>query len=798
MKNKQKKQKKHPKFWLGFKIFIFVFLLAILGGGIFLYEKYGKTFLSYQDEAVATISASTEDDFMNAQNTIAYNSKGKQIAILKGDKDAYYMKLEQIPDYVKNAFIVTEDRKFYAHKGIDVEAIGRACLQYVKTRRYAQGGSTITQQLARGTFLTQKKEVSRKVKEIFLAMEMEKKYSKEQILEFYLNNIYFSNGYYGIEAAAKGYFSRSCTELSLSQLAFLCSIPNNPSLYDPNNHMDNTLKRRDRILEQMLSEEVISQEEYDAAIAEKIELKIKEPAKRNYVTTFVTYCATRKIMEMNGFDFRYQFDSKEDRESYQSEYDEAYDEAQKMLVSKGYRIYTSIDLKKQKKLQKSINDELKGFKEKETNGIYKMQGAGVCIDNETGRVVAAVGGRSQRTVGYTLNRSYQAFRQPGSCMKPLAVYTPSLERNYTADSTVNDHKFEGGPSNSDGSYAGYVSLRYAVEKSKNTVAWQLFDELTPKVGLEYLLKMHFGKIVDSDYYNAASIGGLTYGCSPLEMASGYATIENDGRFREPTCIVRITDSAGNELLKDKVDEKFIYKKKAANAMVDILKGVLTRGTGVGLALDNGMIAAGKTGTTNDKKDGWFCGFTPYYTTAIWIGCDTPKTVDDLYGNSYPGRVWNSFMNKIHTNLEPIPFPYEAETGTHTVTQSSGSGYSGSSGGSSDSDPSSTDPKDTDADDDDNQDDSDSSDPSSQSQDKDQSTDTDAGQGDGNGTSGQTQQSGQTQGGDTTGGGGAGQNAGSQSQQGGQTQGGDSAGGGGGQNAGGQGSGGDGTTGEGSQ
>ena len=579
--------------------------------------------------------------------------------MLKGDKDSYYLPIDEIPEYVQDAFIVTEDKKFYSHNGIDAEGIIRAVWVQIQSKgEISQGASTITQQLARGIFLNTEKTYERKIKEIFIALELEKKYNKRQIFEFYLNSIYFSNGYYGIEAAAKGYFSASCKDLSLSQLCFLCAIPNNPTLYDPVERMENTLKRRDRILKQMLEDKAITQEEYDLAVEEKIKLNITEPVKRNFIQTFVTYCATRKLMELNGFKFRNQFDSDKEASAYKEEYNDAYAAAQKQLLNNGYRIYTSIDLKKQKALQQAINTNLAGFTEKGTNGIYKMQGAGVCIDNKTGRVVAVVGGRSQKTSGYTLNRAYQSYRQPGSSIKPVLVYTPSLERDYTPDSIVNDHKFEDGPSNSNGKYHGRVTLRYAVEQSLNTIAWQLFEELTPETGLEYLLKMNFSKIDKNDYFSASSLGGLTYGCSPLEMASAYATIENDGKYREPTCIVKILDSEGNTILDDDVDEKYIYDAHAANTMVDILKGVLVRGTGSALSLDNGMTAAGKTGTTNDKKDGWFCGFTPYFTTAIWVGCDNPVPISDLYGATYPGRTWKAYMNEIHKELEPKTFAYE--------------------------------------------------------------------------------------------------------------------------------------------
>ncbi len=671
-KKKQKRQKKHPKFWLVFKVVLLLFLVTVLVVGIVFYVRYGRDIFRMQDQAIELVKDSSPETFRASETTIAYNSKGKQIAVLKGDKDSYYMSFDEIPEYVKDAFTVTEDKRFYEHNGIDAGGIVRAVWVQIQNKgKISQGASTITQQLARGTFLTTEKTYERKIKEIFIALELEKKYTKKQIFEFYLNSIYFMNGYYGIEAAAKGYFSSSCKELSLSQLCFLCAIPNNPSLYDPLEHKDKTLERRDRILKQMLDDKVISQEEYDRAVNEKIELNITEPVKRNYIQTFVTYCATKKLMEMNGFEFRYDLDSEKAEKEYKEQYDEAYSAAQKQLMNNGYRIYTSIDLKKQKALQQAINTNLAPFTEKGTNGIYKMQGAAVCIDNSNGRVVAVVGGRSQKTSGYTLNRAFQSFRQPGSSIKPVIVYTPSLERDYTPDTRVNDHKFEGGPSNADGRYSGHISLRYAVEQSKNTIAWQLFDELTPEVGLQYLLDMNFTKIVRDDYYNASSLGGLTYGCSPLEMASAYATIENDGKYREPTCIVKILDADGNTIVEDDVKEKYIYDAKAANTMTDILKGVLLSGTGRSLGLENSMTAAGKTGTTNDKKDGWFCGFTPYYTTAVWIGCDNPTTISNLSGSTYPGRTWQMFMNTVHEGREAVPFPFEEREDQEDNGSSSG-------------------------------------------------------------------------------------------------------------------------------
>ena len=705
MARKNKKQRKHPKFWFGFKIVLLLFLLTILVGGIIFYFKYGKDIFAMQDDAVALVKESSIDTFRSSETSIVYNNKGKEIAKLKGEKDSYYLTLDKIPKAVKDAAIVTEDKKFYSHNGIDAKGIMRAVFALIKNNgEKTQGASTITQQLARGVFLSTEKTYERKIKEIFIALELEKKYTKSQILEFYLNTIYYANGYYGIEAAARGYFGKSCQELSLGQLCFLCSIPNNPTLYNPLKNFDNTVKRKNRILDQMLDDGVITKVDYDEAYQEEIKLNIQEVQKRDYIQTFVSYCAIRELMKKNGFEFKNSFADKEERETYETEYDDAYSTAQQMLLNKGYKIYTSFDLKKQKKLQKAVNHNLSGFKDKETNGTYKMQGSAVCIDNKTGRVVALVGGRSQETEGLSLNRAYQSYRQPGSSIKPLIVYTPTLERGSTASTTVHDYKFKGGPSNSSGRYYGYVSLRFAVEQSLNTVAWQLFEKLKPEVGLQYLLDMNYSKIVKSDYYLSASLGGLTYGTSTLEMASGYATLENDGKYREPTCIVKILDSDGNEIVSDKVEQKSVYKKDSAHAMVDILTGVIKRGTARGLGLDNGQPSAGKTGTTNDKKDGWFCGFTPYYTTAVWVGYDSPKTVADLYGSTYPGRIWHEYMNEIHKDLDVKEFDLgELSSG------SSGGGSSSDyttpqedtgSGGSVDTDPADSNDNDVDVDPDD--------------------------------------------------------------------------------------------------
>lgn len=652
---KQKKKKKYRAFWLFAKLQL-VLLLLVLGACLYYtFGGYGKEVQALKTEAASFVRSSDIDTFRANETGIVYAADGTIISTLKGEKESYYLTREEIPENVVAAIISIEDKKFYRHKGVDYRAILRAVKAMIENGKVTQGGSTITMQLARNIFLTQEKTWQRKVEEIFIALDLEKKYTKDQILEFYLNNIYFGNGYYGIQSASYGYFTKNVSDLSLSQIAFLCAIPNNPTLYDPLTNMDNTVERRNRILSNMLSDGKISQKAFDEATAEQITLE--RPAgheKNDYVETYAYYCATRALMEQNGFVFQTDFDSDEKEVAYQESYEEMYETCQKDLYTKGYRIYTSLDLGMQQELQDSVDDTLSGYTEVNDEGIYALQASAVCIDNESGYVKAIVGGRAQEYNGYTLNRAYQSYRQPGSAIKPLIVYTPIFERGYTPDSVVVDEKIEDGPRNANGRYVGNVTLRTAVENSINTVAWKLFDEVTPASGLAYLKEMNFARIDAEDYRLTSALGGFTNGVSALEMASGYATIENDGVYRRPTCIVKIEDAEGNLICQPDVSGKSVYRQNASRMMTDVLKGVIIRGTAKGLGLGD-MPCAGKTGTSNDQKDGWFVGYTRYYTTSVWVGYDMPREMDSLMGSTYPGKIWQSYMKKIHEGLTPLEF-----------------------------------------------------------------------------------------------------------------------------------------------
>lgn len=651
----KKKKKKYRAFWFFVKLQMVLLLLVGIGVGWYFLGGYAQEVQALKTEAEKLVRESSYDTFRGSQTSIAYAADGSVISTMKGEKESYYLEIEDIPSDAVAAIVSIEDKKFYRHDGVDYRALLRAVKAMIQNGQVTQGGSTITMQLARNVFISQERTWQRKVEEIFIAWEMEEKYTKDEILEFYLNNIYFGNGYYGLQSASRGYFSSEVEDLSLSQIAFLCAIPNNPTLYDPVTNRDNTIARRDRILSNMYSDGKISEVAYANAVTEEITLERPESMRENdYLCTYTYYCATRALMENEDFVFRNTFSSEEDREAYEEEYAQLYAACQKELFSAGYQIYTSLDLSMQEQLQSAVDTNLAEFTEVNEEGVYALQASAVCIDNQTGYVKAIVGGRDQDFSGFTLNRAYQSFRQPGSAVKPLTVYTPSFERNYTPDSIVVDEPIEDGPKNANGTYVGEITVRQAVEKSVNTIAWKLYSELTPEVGLSYLLDMNFSHLDEEDYRPATALGGFTYGVSALEMAAGYAALENDGIYRTPTCIVKILDGEGNEIYSGGTTEKQVYRQNAARMMTDVLKGVFVNGTAKGLGLTD-MPCAGKTGTTNDSKDGWFVGYTRYYTTSVWVGYDLPQKLKGLQGASYPGNIWKDFMEPLHEGLEPLDF-----------------------------------------------------------------------------------------------------------------------------------------------
>lgn len=658
-------------------ILAIAFCALFAAGNLMLKKATGQTLIGCMREAKDLVDSSTPDTFRLAQTSYIYSDDGTQLAALAESEDATYLGYEDIPADVVNAFVSVEDRTFWNNSGVDYKGILRVCVNYVKTKgQVAEGASTITQQLARGTFLSNEKTLSRKIKEIFIARQLTKKYTKEQIMEFYCNSCCFANGIYGVEDASQKYFGRSVSDLSLSETAYICAIPNRPEYYNPLKNSENAISRRNKILQDMYECDYITKDAGDAALAENItvaEVSDEEDTFYNYEATYAINCAIRYLMKQDGFEFKSHFEDDADYDTYNAYYNEMYKQAKHKLYTGGYKVTTTMNLKAQKNLQKIFDKELAfNTKVDESTGIYQFQGAMTVIDNETGKVVAMIGGRSQDELQqtYSLNRGFQSFKQPGSSIKPLVIYTPALEEGYDANSTLTEIDVKAAKKSTSEKISKMsgqkMSLRYAVEDSKNGCAYSLYNIITPKVGLSYIENMNFSKIVQQDYTLSSGLGGLHHGTNTVEMANAYSTLENHGEYRQADCISSILDASGNEIYEEP-ESKTVYTRSASDQMTDILEGVLnsSAGTAKGLKWSSAsdVAAAAKTGTTNDNNVAWFCGYTPYYTISVWVGYDYPKSVKGLWGNTYPAYIWKEAMLYMIDGKDEADFDLEGKKAT---------------------------------------------------------------------------------------------------------------------------------------
>lgn len=665
---KKKLSKKKRRRRLIRRLILLTLLLAFVTTLAIFSPKIVKI-IKLAQEAKELVNKSSLDTFMASGTTVIYDTDGNELCTMRESKDMYYVDIGQIPDTLQKSFVVMEDKDFYKHKGIDFKAIIRAVIANTENDEIVQGASTITQQLAKNIFLSQEVTWQRKVKEIFVAWDLEKKYTKDQILEFYLNNIYFSNGYYGVGAAARGYFDKEVSELTVAEQVFIAAIPNNPTRYNPLTNYDNTVGRRDLILGKLYENDMINSMNYYTALDTQVVLAQQpEVSKNNSVETYARHCATESMMQANGFVFRTNFNNDDDYEQYKEIYENSYTLFQQKLLSGGYKVYTSINMDVQQMLQDAVDDNLKGYTA-EKDGVYEMQAAATCIDNSTGNVVAIVGSRTQDLDGYTLNRAYQSYRQPGSSIKPVIDYVPYLEKGNTPDTIVQDEYIQDGPKNADGTYMGSITLKTAVSLSRNTVAWNVLKELTPKAGSSYLLNQGFHKVWMDKEYNAIAIGGFTYGVSTEEMAGAYATIANDGEYRGVTCVSQIKDTRGRIVYDSSGRGQKIYDAESCRMMTDMLETAVNEGTGRGAAPDNAIVA-GKTGTTNSNYDSWFCGYSAYYTVAVWQGYDYPASIPQ----SHTKDIFRQFMQDSHKTLAKKDFPKyrqksdNKETETESVSE----------------------------------------------------------------------------------------------------------------------------------
>lgn len=656
----RRKNKRKRSFFLKLVKFILMIILILFFIGViactFIYAKIKDDLSASIQRGYDIVSEIDDSDFSTRYPTILYDKDGNVLKKFK-TTNYIYSKYKDTNKNVFNALIAIEDERYYQHKGFDLKGFARGMYSTVVLGD-TQGGSTITQQLVKNIYLTNEISIWRKVTEAVVSQELEKRYSKNKILEFYVNNVNYANGCYSFESASQYYFQKNNKDLTIAEIAFITSIPNNPSLYNPINHIDNTLKRKDIILKKMLNLGMLTKEQYEKEKNRKITLNVKKKNLNNdvsdYAQSYAIHKAVEEIMKLNGFQFVYNFDSEKDRKTYWNLYNEEYGNARSELISGGYKIYTCIDTNLQKQLQDIVNTQMSSYRDVDSKtGLYKKQASATVIDNKTGMVVAMVGGRTQKDVSNSYNRAYLAARQPGSSIKPLIVYTPAFEKGYLPSDNMLDEPIKNGPKNAGGGSYGMVSLRYAVEKSINTIAFRLCEKVTPKVGINKLSKMHFRYLSSNDKESPIiALGGFTYGTNTLEMSSAYSTLARNGEYIAPTNVVKIVKRNSKKIVyKNTQTTTRIYDDGASYLMLDCMKGVLTKGTGRAYKLDY-KYAGAKTGTTNNSKDVWLCGCTPYYSMAVWVGDDTPTS---QYGMTSQGKIFQSMMNYLHKDLEVIDF-----------------------------------------------------------------------------------------------------------------------------------------------
>ena len=656
-------------------------VFALVFGILFLAKKYGPSIREDMAWAKETIDKSSSDDFKpKTKETKIYDKEGNLLIKFSDGSRASYLTYEDIPEDVKNAFIAIEDKTFWENPGFDLKGIMRVVYRYMKTGgEEAHGASTITQQLVRMTYLTQEKSIHRKVKELFLSYYMTEKYSKEDILTFYINKCCFGNNLYGIKTASEQYFGKEPADLTIGETAYLCALPNRPSYFDPWKTPENAIDRKNKILSDMTEYGLLSEEKKEEGIKEDtVSLIIPEKTEnkdegldtvslsaKSYMKSYAVKCLTEWKMRQDGFVFQYEFDTDDDYDTYKTSYNEAYETAYEGLSTAGFTVQTSLSLSDSVILQNALDGSLSKFTETGEMGFYDIQGAMTLIDNKTGFVTGIVGGRSEEGVVNYLNRACDSFRQPGSSIKPLIVYTPGLMRGYEPESVLTEVSVKAANEGKGMTGSKKMSLRSAVEQSKNGCAYYLFNEITPVIGISFLHKMDFSSIVPSDTSLPAALGGLKYGTNTVEMAGAYHALYDTGNFTAPTCLISVKDETGKEQYQAENKHQVYFARESAQ-MIDVMKGVIERGTAKAMKWDMSMEAAGKTGTTNDGKDGWFCGLTPYYTLTVWVGADTPHAINGLYGGTYPMKAWKSAMTALLDGKAPASFNLSHENDKDTI------------------------------------------------------------------------------------------------------------------------------------
>lgn len=625
---KKKKPKKNKTTKILVRIIMILLLVILIGGFIGL----GTAFAWIKGAKPLNI----DELFSLNQTTYIVDEKDNIIDKLHANENRTIVTLDQIPKQLQDAFIAIEDKRFYSHFGVDVYRIFGAARVNLQTGKFSQGFSSITQQLIKKVYLTDKKDLKRKVIEVYYAIQLERRFTKDQILEAYLNTIPLGHNVAGVKEAALYYFGKELDQLTLAENAMLAGVTNNPSLYSPYRHFDYATKRKELILSQMLEQGKISNADYEQAMSEEIVLsKVESEVETSYFADMVINDALEVIEKELGY---------------------TEEEAQLKLFNGGLKIVATIDTELQNAMEASFKNEAVFPKSTtDANGQVQPEAAAIIIDHTTGQVKAVMGGRSEK-VRRGLNRATQSYRQPGSTIKPLAVYAPALDNGYTIASVVDDSPVSYGnysPDNYGNKFSGLVTIREAIQHSLNVVAVKIVQDIGGSRSADYLKRFGISSLITegktSDMgLGSLALGGLTKGIKPMEMAAAYSVFPNKGIYNKPISFTKIYDKDGNLIYENKPKKERVISEQVAYLMVDIMQGVVKGGTGGRAALPN-MPVGGKTGTTTKNVDAWFVGYTPYYTTAVWMGHDEPKNLGFTGGN-YPAMLWKDIMASIHKNL----------------------------------------------------------------------------------------------------------------------------------------------------
>lgn len=542
------------------------------------------------------------------------------------------LSLQEIPQIAQEIFITSEDADFYTHIGFDLSAIIRAVVANSNSNTTSQGGSTITQQLVRMRYLSEEKTYERKLTELFYAYELEKEFDKEAILTMYLNESYFSNQVYGIGGAATYYFQKPLQELSIAEIAFIAAIPNNPSLYNPLKNYDQTKARQERLLDTLAANGAITEGEAKNYKADAITLNVKDKIQSYPMySTYVLQELKWLIAEKEGYADRLSFtDNEEEKKKIKAQLDIRLN----TLFQNGLIIHTALDPTKQQHDEEKMSAIL---------GTSPWQAAGAAIENQSREIVSLYAGKNYEK--FDFHRAFQGTRQPGSAFKPLAVYAPFFETtSHTPDSIVNGGRYCVGsfcPQNYGGYTYGDVSIRTAFRHSYNTSALRLFQTVGVETAFHYLNRFHFRSIVEKDYNYAASLGGLTYGVTALELADAYTSFI-DGSYVLAHSIRKVTALDGTELYSWDTQRDQIWSPKTVKYMRELLADVVANGTGQGVYSNSSYVGA-KTGTTNDYRDYWLAGLNNEYTAAVWLGYDKPQSMQQLEEYKIHHQLFNVLL-----------------------------------------------------------------------------------------------------------------------------------------------------------